>query len=116
MRFLDILNYRSGDNIFTKISYGCQYSTILLESLRAIEEIYAMDAQSLFLNKRSAIWKTNPVGTSYLERASGGAHDAVLNKFITDFSLYFWNLIHCQKLVKDLERKTLNGSSCFRHK
>lgn len=80
--WVEMLDPLQGVNVFPRVSYGCQFSTILLESLQAVDDLSKLEAQSKFLNKKVNVGKTPPFVSTYLERAPGRVQDAILIKFV----------------------------------
>lgn len=78
---VELLESRLGVNIFPRIGYGCQFSTLLLESLRAVVDMAVLNKQSAVLRQLVNIGKTEPFVYTYLERSSSRLHDGLLKQF-----------------------------------
>lgn len=70
---------------FLLVSYGCQFSGLLLDALQFVDDISTLEDQSTYFNKPVSVWTSDPIVSTYLERASGRVHDGILNKFINAF-------------------------------
>lgn len=79
---VEILDPLKGLNVFACFAYGCKSSTILLESIQAVDNFATLDTQSNGLNKTFNVSTTTPFLSTYLEWAPGRVHNPIFCKFV----------------------------------
>lgn len=82
---VELLDKSKGELIFPLTPLGSDYSTSVIWGLEKLLGIRTLDAQIEFVHRRIHIGRTEQTVITFLDRASGRVHDAVLSKFLHTF-------------------------------
>lgn len=82
---LQILEKEHGEHIFTLTPTGTDYSTPVMFALCKAVSVQTLDAQVCYVNRSLLIGHTAQAAITFLDRAIGRIHDAVLTKFLEAF-------------------------------